>query len=125
MDPVTVLADLAVDSVAAHGATVTAAVLLAAVLHAVWNALLKRVDDRLAGFTLIDLTGMLVGAAAVPFCPVPERASWGFLAASAVLHVGYKAFLMGSYRLGDLKAYITANTRGPATPPTVTLAARR
>jgi drug/metabolite transporter (DMT)-like permease len=102
VDPVAVLADLAVDSVAAHGAAVTAAVLLAAVLHAVWNALLKRVDDRLAGFTLIDLTGMLAGAAAVPFLPAPDRASWEFLAASALLHVGYKAFLMGSYRLGDL-----------------------
>jgi hypothetical protein len=28
------------------------------VLHAVWNALIKNVADRLAGFTLIDLTGM-------------------------------------------------------------------
>jgi drug/metabolite transporter (DMT)-like permease len=92
----------AIGSVAAHGAAVTAAVLVAAVLHAVWNALIKNVADRLAGFTLIDLTGMVIGAAAVPFLPIPERASWEFLALSVALHVGYKGFLMGSYRLGDL-----------------------
>jgi drug/metabolite transporter (DMT)-like permease len=89
-----------IGSVAGPGVAVT--VLVAAVLHAVWNALLKHVDDRLAGFALIDLTGMVLAAAAVPFLPIPERASWGFLALSVALHVGYKGFLMGSYRLGDL-----------------------
>jgi drug/metabolite transporter (DMT)-like permease len=84
------------------GPGVVATVLVAAVLHAVWNALLKDVDDRLAGFALIDLTGMVLGAAAVAFLPIPQRASWGFLALSVALHVGYKSFLMGSYRLGDL-----------------------
>lgn len=33
---------------------VTLAVLLAAVLHARWNALLKGVDDRLAALVLLD-----------------------------------------------------------------------
>jgi drug/metabolite transporter (DMT)-like permease len=92
----------AVGSVAAHSAAVTVTVLVAAVLHAVWNALLKNVDDRLAGFTLIDLTGMALSTAAVPFLPVPQRASWGFLALSVALQAGYKIFLMGAYRLGDL-----------------------
>jgi hypothetical protein len=51
-----------IGSVAAHGTAVPATVLAAAVLHAVWNALMKHVDDRLVGFTLIDLTGMVLGA---------------------------------------------------------------
>jgi drug/metabolite transporter (DMT)-like permease len=81
---------------------VTTAVLVAAVLHAVWNALVKDMDDRLVGFALLDLTGVVISIPAVLLLPGPAPASWGFLAASVVLHVGYKLALMASYRLGDL-----------------------
>jgi drug/metabolite transporter (DMT)-like permease len=81
---------------------VTLVVLLAAVLHAVWNALVKAVPDQLAAFSLLGLTGFLASAAAVPFVAAPAPASRGFLALSVALHLGYELFLMGSYRAGDL-----------------------
>ena len=84
------------------GPGVTAAVLLAAVLHATWNAVVKQVDDRLAGFVLLDLTGVALCLLAVPLLPGPAPASRAFLALSVVLHLGYKLFLMGAYRAGDL-----------------------
>jgi drug/metabolite transporter (DMT)-like permease len=79
-----------------------AAVLLAAVLHAVWNSLAKAIDDQLVGFMLLDLTGVACCLVAIPLVAAPAVASWPFIGASACLHVGYKLVLMRSYRLGDL-----------------------
>jgi drug/metabolite transporter (DMT)-like permease len=80
----------------------TLAVLLAAVLHAAWNVLLKGLPDQLAGFAMLGLATAAVGLVAVPFVAAPARASWPFLALSVGLHLGYELFLMGSYRAGEL-----------------------
>jgi drug/metabolite transporter (DMT)-like permease len=83
------------------GLGVTAAVLLAAVLHAVWNAVAHAIDDQLIGFALIG-AAITVGAAVIVLAsPAPSRASWPFLATSAVLHVAYNLLLMRCYRLGE------------------------
>ncbi|WP_066949928.1 DMT family transporter [Microtetraspora fusca] len=81
--------------------TVTAVVLAAAMLHAVWNALAHGMKDKLVAFTLINLA--YTGCAAVMVCltPVPNAAAWPFIAASAVLQVGYQVLLLRSYQLGD------------------------
>jgi hypothetical protein len=50
---------------------VTAAVLLAAVTHAGWNALAHRITDKPVGFTLIAGGGAPIGFAMVPFVPLP------------------------------------------------------
>ena len=90
------------------------AVLVAAVLHAGWNALLKGVEDRLATVVLLDLTGLVVAAVAVPLVPVPAPASRGLLAASVVLHVGYELLLLVAYRGGDLsQVYPVARGTAP------------
>jgi drug/metabolite transporter (DMT)-like permease len=81
---------------------VTGAVLLAAVLHAVWNALLKGVEDRLTVIVLFDLTGAALSLLAVTLVPPPAPASWGFVGLSVLLHTGYKLALLQSYRFGDL-----------------------
>lgn len=98
--PITALAAAA--TAPSHvGVAVVGAVLLAAVLHATWNALAHAGTDRLAGFALIG-TAVTLGAAPVALlAPAPDRASWGYLAASAVLHVAYNLLLMQSYRLGE------------------------
>ncbi|HLF38456.1 MAG TPA: EamA family transporter, partial [Burkholderiales bacterium] len=81
---------------------VTLLVLLAALMHAAWNAIAK------AGtVTLLDIATMAVAAAALcavvlPFLPFPERASWPWLAASVLLHFLYFVALVGAYQWGDL-----------------------
>ena len=65
-----------------------AAVLLAAVLHAVWNSLAKTIDDQLVGFMVMDTTGIVICLAAMLVVAAPAVASWPFIAASACLHVG-------------------------------------
>lgn len=83
------------------GLVVIAAVLLAAVLHAVWNALAHAIDDQLVGFALIGVAVTMGAAGIVLLSPVPASASWPFLAGSVVLHVAYNLLLMRCYRLGE------------------------
>ncbi|MFF9626914.1 EamA family transporter [Streptomyces griseosporeus] len=93
---------------------VTAAVLLAAVTHASWNAIAHRIDDKLVGFTLIAGGGTLIGAVLAPFAAFPAAAAWPYLLASAAIHVAYYALLMRSFRLGDFgQAYPIARGSAP------------
>jgi len=93
---------------------VAAAVLLAAVTHAGWNALAHRITDKLVGFTLILAGGVLVGLAMAPFAPFPSSGAWPYLIASAFVHVAYTLLLMRSFRLGDFgQAYPIARGTAP------------
>ncbi|WP_128977225.1 DMT family transporter [Streptomyces roseicoloratus] len=80
---------------------VAAAVLLAAVTHASWNAIAAGILDQLLSFTLIAGGGALIGAVGACLTPLPEAGAWPYLIASAVLHVAYYALLMKSFELGD------------------------
>ncbi|MEE1755861.1 EamA family transporter [Streptomyces sp. SP18CS02] len=80
---------------------VAAAVLIAAVTHASWNAIAHHIRDQLLSFTLISGGGALIGAVTALFVPLPAAGVWPFLILSAVLHVGYMALLMRSFTLGD------------------------
>jgi drug/metabolite transporter (DMT)-like permease len=82
--------------------TVTLAVLLAAVLHAGWNALVRAGDDRLARMVLLSLGAGAVAVPLVAVLPVPARGAWPWLAASVAIHTFYKLFLVQAYRRGDL-----------------------
>ncbi|WP_189326905.1 DMT family transporter [Streptomyces flaveus] len=93
---------------------VAAAVLLAAVTHASWNAIAHQITDKLVGFTLIAGGGTLIGLAMAPFVPFPAAGAWPYLIASAVIHVAYYVLLMRSFRLGDFgQAYPIARGTAP------------
>jgi drug/metabolite transporter (DMT)-like permease len=93
---------------------VVALVLVAAVLHALWNALVKTSGDRLLTTATVIGTGSLACAALVPLVEPPAPASWGFLALSVLVHNLYYACLLESYRLGDLsQVYPIARGTGP------------
>lgn len=82
--------------------TVSFAVLLAALLHAAWNAMIKGGRD-----VLLDTAAIVVGAGivAIPFLfvmPVPARESWPYIAASVTTHVAYYYLMINAYRTGDL-----------------------
>jgi drug/metabolite transporter (DMT)-like permease len=93
---------------------VTAAVLLAAVTHAIWNAIAHRITDKLVGFTLISGGGMLIGMAMASFTAFPAARAWPYLLSSAAIHIAYYALLMRSFRLGDFgQAYPIARGTAP------------
>lgn len=93
---------------------IAALVLFAALLHASWNALLKGGGDGFWTMTVMGLATSLACAVMVPFLPVPSPASWPYIAASALLHVGYNGFLVRAYRNGDFgSAYPIARGSSP------------
>jgi drug/metabolite transporter (DMT)-like permease len=80
---------------------VVAVVLLAALLHATWNALAHAVPDRLVGFALIASAYLVAGGAMAATAPLPAAGAWVYLVASVLLHVLYNLLLMRSFMLGD------------------------
>ena len=82
--------------------TVFFAVLLAALLHATWNSLVKGSQDKYVGMLLIALGHLPPGVIFVWFAPLPGMDVLPWLAASLALHLGYQLFLAASYRVGDL-----------------------
>ncbi|MFJ3232475.1 EamA family transporter [Streptomyces sp. NPDC086787] len=93
---------------------VSAAVLLAAVTHASWNAIAHRITDKLVGFTLILAGGVLIGAVIAPFAEFPAGRAWPYLMLSAGIHLAYVVLLMASFRLGDFgQAYPIARGTAP------------
>lgn len=79
-----------------------AAVLLAALLHAGWNALVKVAGDRLVVLTAVSLGQGVFGLLLIPFVPVPAPSAWAFILISTAFHYGYVYFLFNAYRFGDL-----------------------
>lgn len=78
------------------------AVITAAALHAVWNALAKGGADKYLSMAAIVLGHSPIALAVLPFVPSPAPESWPYLLAGIALHVGYQLFLLASYRAGDL-----------------------
>ena len=93
---------------------IVAIVVVAALAHASWNALVKSDDDRLVTLGAVNAVRFLLCIPIVLVLPLPAGASWPFLAASAILHVGYYTFLISAYRYGDLsKVYPLARGLSP------------
>ena len=79
---------------------IVAMVLGAGVLHAVWNAIAKQVDDRLTAFALIGVVSTVAGGLTLLVTGLPDGAAVPYAVLSAGLHVVYDLALMHSYRLG-------------------------
>lgn len=77
-------------------------VLLAALIHAFWNAVVKSAGDRVLTLTLIHVTGACIGGIAVLYVGLPDPEVWPYLILSVIIHNFYYLFLLLSYRVGDL-----------------------
>lgn len=97
-------------------------VLLAAVLHASWNAVVKSADDRFLSFTAIRGTGSVIAILAIPFVPLPNAEAWPFLVAGWAIHNAYYVVLLQAYRFGDL-SHVYPLARGVAPLAVAALAA--
>lgn len=80
---------------------VASIVLLAAVLHATWNAVVKNGADKLLAQVVVFSVASLIGLCALPFLPFPVAASWPWLLSSVVIHQLYFLVLGASYDQGD------------------------
>lgn len=80
----------------------TVLVLLAAVLHAVWNTLVKFSAERLLVIASMDAVALLFAVLSVAFVSPPPAHIWPWLAASALFELFYRYLLIQAYRVGDL-----------------------
>lgn len=100
---------------------VLAAVLLGALIHALWNALIKAQPDKFSAAALVAIGAGVASLPLIAILPMPPAAAWPYIAASAVIHVGYFALVAFAYRSADLGVAYPL-TRGSAPPATALLA---
>lgn len=80
----------------------TVLVLIAAVLHATWNTLVKFSGERVLVIASMDAVALLFAVCAVAFVTPPAPAVWPWLVASALFELLYRVLLIQAYRVGDL-----------------------
>ncbi len=77
-------------------------VLLAALLHASWNAMVKAGGDKLVVQALVIFSHAPFVALLIPFVPLPTPTAWLCIAASTFVHSLYYWALVSAYKVGDL-----------------------
>ncbi|OED47200.1 EamA family transporter [Leisingera sp. S232] len=81
---------------------VIAIILSAALLHALWNAIVKTAADRTTTLGLVAFGHVVPGAAMAAVLPLPSAESFPFILGSTVVHFGYYYMLGRAYQHGDL-----------------------
>jgi drug/metabolite transporter (DMT)-like permease len=103
-----------------------ALVLLAALMHAGWNAIAKLGHDSLTAMAIMKAPNMLVAAGVLAIAGLPAIDCWPYLLASLVANSAYFYFLINAYRHGDLSlAYPVARGLAPILMVPASLVAAR
>lgn len=89
------------------------AVLLGALLHALWNAMIRSSTNRTLDTVLVVSGAGAIMLCALPFAPLPAPPSWPYLIASGVIHVAYFMLVALAYRDGAL-SFVYPIMRGSA-----------
>jgi drug/metabolite transporter (DMT)-like permease len=98
---------------------VVVAVLGAALLHALWNFLVRRATDKAVGMAAVMIGHLPLSVLALLWMGLPPIESAPYILLSALLHLGYSVFLLHAYRFGELSE-IYPIARG-ASPILITL----
>lgn len=77
-------------------------ILLAALLHAVWNTIVKTAVDRTTTLGLVAFGHVLPGAVMITVLPLPSAESFIYIILSTLVHFGYFFLLGRAYQHGDL-----------------------
>lgn len=77
-------------------------ILTAAILHAVWNAIVKTAADRTTTLGLVAFGHVFPASIMILVLPLPSAESFTFILLSTVIHFGYYYMLGQAYRHGDL-----------------------
>jgi drug/metabolite transporter (DMT)-like permease len=90
------------------------AVLAAAFLHALWNALIKGGASRVGGMMVLSVVEVPLGLAVVAVLPPIDPAAIPYVLAAGCTHFAYKFFLVSAYDRGDLsRVYPIARGAAP------------
>ena len=90
------------------------AVLGAAFLHALWNAMIKIGSSKVGGMMVLSIAEIPIGLAVGLSRPVMAAQVWPWVAAAGCTHFAYKSFLTFAYDHGDLsRVYPIARGAAP------------
>ena len=90
------------------------AVILAAFLHAVWNAMVKKEEDKYISLTAVVLGHVPISIVVIFFTPTLSIQSVPYIFISALFLTGYEWCLLSAYRLEDYtKVYPIARGTAP------------
>jgi drug/metabolite transporter (DMT)-like permease len=81
---------------------VFAVVMLAALLHASWNAIVKSAPDKFLGTIMVTTASAGLSAALIPFLTAPAQSSFPYAAASAFFQIIYFLLIARTYRVADM-----------------------
>ena len=94
--------------------TVFIVIILAAFLHAVWNAMVKKGDDKYISLTAVVLGHIPISIVVIFFTPTISFQSIPYIFISAIFLSGYEWCLLSAYRLEDYtKVYPIARGTAP------------
>ena len=89
-------------------------ILLATVMHAVWNGMVKKHPDKVVAVSGIVFGHVPASIIAIIILPAPSVDCIPYIIASALIHQGYNWYLLSSYKIGDLtQVYPIARGFGP------------
>ncbi len=90
------------------------AVLGAAFLHALWNALIKLGTSKVGGMVILSIVEVPIGLAVIAVAAPIDRAAIPWVIAAGCTHFAYKFFLSYAYDRGDLsRVYPIARGAAP------------
>jgi drug/metabolite transporter (DMT)-like permease len=82
--------------------SVFAVVMLAALLHASWNAIVKAAPDKLLTTIMVTTASAGLAAALIPFLKAPASSSFPYAMASALLQIIYFLLVARTYHVADM-----------------------
>ena len=89
-------------------------ILLATIMHASWNAMVKKHSDKTVALAGIILGHIPLSVVAIIILPLPSSESIPYIIVSALIHQGYQWYLLSSYQIGDFtKVYPICRGFGP------------
>ncbi len=89
-------------------------ILLATIMHAVWNGMVKNHPDKVVAVSGIVFGHVPASIIAIILLPAPSVDCIPYIIASALIHQGYNWYLLSSYKIGDFtKVYPIARGFGP------------
>jgi drug/metabolite transporter (DMT)-like permease len=92
--------------------TILILVLLAALFHAIWNAVVKHAGDRLVSMAVVMGMSGLMAIPLMIYFPFPEPAAWPYILASNVIHTFYFLTLVKAYQSGGDLSQVYPIARG-------------
>ena len=92
--------------------TILILVLLAAIFHATWNAVVKNAGDRLVSMAVVMGMSGLMSIPLMIYFPFPAPAAWPYILASNAIHTFYFLTLVKAYQSGGDLSHVYPIARG-------------